>query len=173
VIRSSTISVFFTLLLLLVLLHGGRIQPIHSEKRMYKLYVEMTCIVLNLRTHSTCLFCWSDLECDIFSDVLLLYVQPKTKECCSMHTQHLLSSAVVLEFMRRVSDCETSKLLSTGSFCGSFLVFQMRVEPISMFPMQLDSRLQKLRMKVQDYVGMGMDIEEFMSLLSSLAAQHS
>jgi hypothetical protein len=48
----------------------------------------------------------------------------------------------------------------------------MRVEPTSMFPMQLDSRLQKLSIKVQDYVGMGMDNEEFMSLLSSLAAQH-
>jgi hypothetical protein len=49
----------------------------------------------------------------------------------------------------------------------------MRVEPTSMFPMQLDSRLQKLSIKVQDYVGMGWEIEEYMSLLSSLAAQHS
>jgi hypothetical protein len=49
----------------------------------------------------------------------------------------------------------------------------MRVEPISMFPMQLDSRLKKLSIKVQDCVGMGMDIKEYTSLLSSLAAQHS
>ncbi len=42
-----------------------------------------------------------------------------------------------------------------------------------MFLMQLDSRLQKLSIKVQDYVAMRMDIKEYMSLLSSLAAQHS
>ncbi len=100
-------SLFFFLLLLLVLLHGGRIQPIHSEKRMYKLCVEVTCTVLNLRTHSTCLFCWSDLECDIFSDVLLLYFQPETKNAapCTPTISYLLlpleSSAVVVEFMKK------------------------------------------------------------------------
>ncbi len=136
VIRSSTVSVFFSLLLLLlllvlVLLHGGRIQPIHSEKRMYKLCVEMTCIVVNLRTHSTCLFCWSDLECDIFSDVLLLYFQPKTKECGSMHTHHLLPFVTIgiicsgggvheegFQIVRLVNCCQQDL------FVGLFLCFK-------------------------------------------------
>jgi len=133
VIRSSTVSVFSTLLLLvlvLVLLHGGRIQPIHSEKRMYKLCVEMTCIVLNLRTHSTCLFCWSDLECDIFSDVLLSF-HPKTKECCSMHTHHLLPFVTIgiicsgggvheegFQIVRLVNCCQQDL------FVGLFLCFK-------------------------------------------------